>query len=162
MAYSPLDFIASETAKLVPLSSTSDGSGYGIDLICTSDLDSRLAETSTGSVASLAQDIFHRVTTPRLGLIDDPDWGVDVRGKLSVGQTPQQIQALQSQLEMEIARDDRVNSVSVAVIVSGPKLDQWHITIQVLPLDPALNSFSLVMAVTSGQALLEAIQQAPR
>jgi hypothetical protein len=154
-----LDSIAAQTALLVPLSSTGDGSGFGIDLICPSDLDPRLAETDTNSNASLSQDLFHRITTPRGGLIDDPDYGIDLRGKLSVGQTPQQIQALQGEIEAECRKDDRVNDVQAVVTVSGARLEIWTITLQVLPLDPASNSFELVLSVTNGQALLTAINQ---
>lgn len=157
---SVLDQINSEIAVLSQLSSTGDGSGYGVDLVCVTDLDSRLAETDPASIASLSQDLFHRITTARGSLQDDPDYGFDVRAKLSVGQTPQQIQALQGQLEGECRKDDRVADIRVSVVISGARLDSWTITLAVLPQDPALTSFSLIVAVTSGEALLLETQNA--
>jgi hypothetical protein len=78
------DFVAAEIAKLVPVATApEEATGYGADLVCISDVDANLAETDPATTATLAQDAFHRITTPREGLPDDPDYGIDVAEFLS-------------------------------------------------------------------------------
>jgi hypothetical protein len=134
--------------------------GYGVDLVCVTDLTARLDETDPNSLESLAQDSFHRITTARLSLIDDPNYGIDIRAALSVGQTPQQIQSWSGQLSSELKKDDRVALADVTIVFSAPA--DYLITIVITPEDPSITAFTLVVAVTNGEALLEAINSAPK
>jgi hypothetical protein len=120
--------------------------GYGRDLVCVADLTTTLEETNPGTVESLAQDLYHRVTTERGTLVDDPDFGLDVRSFLSAGLTPQQLTLISHQVQLECLKDDRCASVEVDVLTGRP--GALDITIAVTPQDPALAAFTLVLAVT--------------
>jgi len=133
--------------------------GYGTDLVCVSDLDPYLAETDSTTVQSLAQDCFHRITTARLALIDDPNYGIDIRAALSSPQTPQQIQSWAGQLSSELRKDDRVDVADVTLVFTLPST--YTISIFITPVDPSLTDFSLIVIVTDGQALLDAVNSAP-
>jgi hypothetical protein len=127
---------------------------YGRDLVCIDDLTTTLEETDPASNASLAQDIYHRITTERGSLVDDPDFGEDVRGYLSLATTERELLAIGGRLETEILKDDRVALVTVEVTGDTTQLD---ITISVTPNDPALATFRMILAVTSAEALLQEI-----
>lgn len=153
--------IEAEIAKLTRQSSTPvPPLGYGVDLVCVTELDPYLAETNPDTIESLAQDCFHRITTARLSLIDDPSYGIDVRAALSKPQSPQQIQSWTGQIASELRRDDRVLDVSVTMTFELPST--YWITILVTPANPALTAFTLVMSVVDGEALLVAVNTAPK
>jgi hypothetical protein len=152
--------IAIEIAKLTRLASTPvPPLGYGTDLVCVTDLDPYLAETDPNSVQSLAQDCFHRITTARLSLIGDPNYGIDIRAALSAPQTPQQIQSWAGQISTELRKDDRVVDADVTMVFKLPST--YTITILITPADPNLTTFSLVLSVVDGQALLDAVNSTP-
>jgi len=148
--------IEQEIAKLTRQSSTPvPPLGYGIDLVCVTELDPYLAETNPDTIESLAQDCFHRITTARLSLIDDPSYGIDIRAALNKPQSPQQIQSWSGQIASELRRDDRVVDAAVNLVFELPST--YDISILITPADPNLTPFSLIMAVTNGEALLEAV-----
>jgi hypothetical protein len=124
---------------------------YGRDLVCINDLTPTLEETDPATIASLAQDIYHRITTERGSLVDDRDFGEDVTGYLSTASTPRALLSIAGRLEAEILKDDRVSTVAVELDGNTTQLD---ITIVVTPQDAALASFRMVLAVTSAEALL--------
>lgn len=154
------DTIAALTAELVTLSSTAAPPlGYGIDLVCVSDIDPLMAETLSDTVASLAQDSFHRVTTPRGALPDDPNFGIDVRSMLSAGMTQATIRTVSGAIHGELKKDDRITDVEVSVIFSGSfRAPTANITIRITPADGS-SAFNLIMAVTDGAALLSEISK---
>jgi hypothetical protein len=154
------DFISQATALLVPLSSVPADPGYGIDLICVTDLDQRLLETAYDSNESLSQDLFHRVTTKRGSLADDLDYGIDLRGMLSSAQLPETLLNLQAAVEQECAKDPRVRDVSCSAVWNAQK-QELNVSIAVRPYAlTAVNGFQLIMTVTSGSAILESISNA--
>jgi hypothetical protein len=124
---------------------------YGRDLVCIDDLTPTLRETDPATTESLAQDIYHRITTERGSLPDDKDFGEDVRGYLSAAADARALLSISGRLEAEIRKDDRVATVVVELTGNTSQLD---ITISVTPQDPALAAFEMVMAVTSAAALL--------
>jgi|GEM_PF-3274178 len=151
--------IAAEIAALTRQSSTPvPPLGYGVDLVCVTDLDPYLTETDPATIESLAQDSFHRITTARLSLIDDPSYGIDIRAALNKPQSPQQIQSWSGQMASELRKDDRIVDVAVSMTFELPST--YRITILITPADPALTTFSLVVSVVDGEALLEAINAA--
>jgi phage baseplate assembly protein W len=112
--------IASLTAGLVTLSSTAQPPfGYGIDLVCVSDIDAHMAETMSDTVQSLAQDSFHRITTPRGSMPDDPNYGIDIRSMLSAGLTQSAIRGISSAIHGELTKDDRIADVEVDLSIGG-------------------------------------------
>lgn len=151
------DAIASGLAALTPAATTPTASGYGIDLVCFDDIDPRMAETDPADLASLAQDCYHRITTTRGTIPDAPDFGVNVIEFLHRGTTPQELAAMGGQCESEIAKDDRVDAVTVTLDV-GIAAKSLAITVDVTPVDTAIGPFTLIVSVTDGAALLKEIQ----
>jgi hypothetical protein len=153
------DTLAAEIAKLTRQSSTPvPPLGYGVDLVCGTELDPYLAETDPNTIQSLAQDSFHRIVTARLSLIDDPSYGIDIRAALSKPQSPQQIESWTGQIASELRRDDRVADVTVTMAFELPA--NYTITILIVPADPKLTDFALIVSVVEGEALLVAINAA--
>jgi len=151
--------IEQEIAKLTRQSSTPvPPLGYGIDLVCVTELDPYLAETNPDTIQSLAQDCFHRITTARLSLVDDPSYGIDIRAALNKPQSAQQIQSWSGQIQSELKRDDRVVDVVANLVFTLPAT--YRITVLVTPADPNLTPFNLIMTVIDGEALLEAVHAA--
>jgi len=127
---------------------------YGADLYCWSDID-EIASDVTG-IDLLAQDIFHRLSTPRGRLIDDRDYGIGVLEMLNKPVTRQELAALEGQITNEILKDDRLLSVGVNVVVIG---NSASIHIFATPLDPAVNSFSLTFTASDGEFVLKEISR---
>jgi hypothetical protein len=151
--------LAAEIAKVTRQSSTPvPPLGYGVGLVCTTELDPYLAETNPNSIQSIAQDSFHRIVTARLSLIDDPSYGIDIRAALSKPQSPQQIESWTGQIASELRRDDRVSDVTVTMVFELPA--SYTITILIVPADPRLTSFALIVSVVDGEALLQAVNAA--
>jgi hypothetical protein len=152
MADETRTLIAAGIAELTRVATTPPAPWlYGRDLVCVDDLTPTLEETDPTTTASLAQDIYHRITTERGSLVDDPDFGEDVTGYLSTANTARALLSIAGRLEAEILKDDRVSTVVVELDGNTTQLD---ITIVVTPQDATLVSFRMVLAVTSAAALL--------
>lgn len=92
---------------------------YGHDISCTSDLHpGRVASGAT----LLAEAAFRRLITPRGRLIDDPEYGFDVRGLMSAGLTEADLALLPSRVVAELHKDQRISSVSCVATVSDNTL----------------------------------------
>ena len=125
--------------------------GYGVDLKCIDDLDPALASTDPFSTETLAQDCYHRITTRRGTMPDDPDYGIDILAFLHAPKTPGELRACEGQIATELQKDDRVREASAVVTFDGRKLS---VSVRVTPEDPALGPFSLIIAVVDGATLL--------
>lgn len=149
-------FIDAEIALLTRQATTPTSTEFGIDLVCVDDLDPKLVETRDDSIESLAQDLYHRVTTPRGAVPDAGDFGEDLTAYASQALSPRDIQSIGGRVASECKKDDRVALCEVVVDQpDGP--GSLRVTISVTPDDPRLVAFSLVIAVVDGLALLEAI-----
>lgn len=126
--------------------------GYGSDLSCADDLDPLFVELSSSTLI-LGQALYRRITTQRGTLADDADYGVDVRGYLSRGMTTAQISEAQGVIASEMRKDERVSSVDVVISFDGTT---FSVSAAVEPVDEG-ESFTLVIAVTDGVALLKAV-----
>jgi len=84
------------------------------DLVCIDDLDPLGAEASDRQ--SLSQDLYHRLITPRGRILDDAEFGLDVRTWLS-DDVPANAAAL---IEEEMLKDQRVASASVTISKTSP------------------------------------------
>lgn len=122
--------------------------GFGRDLVCVEDLTTTLRETDPTTVESLAQDLFHRITTERGTILDDPDFGTDARDFLSAGATPTVLLAIGGQLSLECLKDDRVNKADVDVVTGASSA--LNVTLAITPADPALRPFTMIVALTPG------------
>lgn len=83
---------------------------FGSDLSCTDDLDDVAREISGQDV--LAQAIYRRLTTPRGQLLDDPDYGIDVRSFLSRGIDAGKLREIEGTIRQEVLKDERVANVT--------------------------------------------------
>lgn len=128
--------------------------GYGTDLWCQDDIRES-AEDVTGRLL-LAQSNYRRVTTDRGSLPDDPDYGINVRSFLHVGMTDRDIAAAQGQIAQELEKDDRNERVTVEIVLTLAT-KAMRIRIFVEPADES-GDFEMVLAVTSADVLLEAIE----
>jgi hypothetical protein len=128
---------------------------YGVDLSCVEDVTDDLAEVDPNSVTALGEALLRRLTTPRGTLPDDRNYGIDVRSFCNLGMSTQDIRDLASKIRSEVTKDDRVDDA--AVTIGNPVTSDLSIAVQVTPVDRALGVFTLTLAVTDGQLLLEAI-----
>jgi hypothetical protein len=75
----------------------------------------------------VAQSNFHRLTTPHGGLIDDPNYGLDLNGFLEKGIALSNISDVPSQIQAELLKDDRNETVSVTMSVPKPNVLNFKI-----------------------------------
>ena len=68
---------------------------------------------TVSGLAVLVQSVLMRQTTPTGSLIGAPDECFDIRGFVSSGMTATQIQSLQSLIQSQLLRDQRITSASV-------------------------------------------------
>lgn len=133
-----------------------DSLGYGRDLACITDLDPRLAEVDPMSPGAITQAVIRRFITPRTGLIDDADYGLDVRAHCNRGVTLRDLRALAGAMQGEAQKDDRV--ATATVIVTASSLGQvLSMQVEIVPADPALAEFSFTFAVTDASVLMVTI-----
>jgi hypothetical protein len=132
--------------------------GFGADLWCEADLRADFAEVDGKTTLALAQAIVRRLDCPRGALPDDPDYGLDLRGYCNRGVTADEIRSLAGRIRSEVAKDDRIEALGVTVTPSptGTELD---VTLAVTARDPALGGFSLTLALTSADVLIEEIRR---
>jgi hypothetical protein len=133
--------------------------GYGSDLSCDSDLREDMGEVDGMSLLALSQAILRRLDCPRGALPDDPNYGVSLRSYLNRGSTADELRALAGQVRAEIEKDDRVTSASVIVTPSSTG-DSLSIDLAIAPVDARIGGFSLTLAVTPLEILLEEIRRA--
>jgi hypothetical protein len=146
-------FLDSVIADLEPLARPAQPPlNYGRDLLCLNDLDARMTETDPNTVESIAQDAWHAIITERGTIIDAPDFGLGVDSALSQGRTITELIALGGRADQELSKDDRIaTSVTTATVVGT----DVRLSMLITPEDPTLRSFSLIVALTDGKALLQ-------
>jgi len=130
--------------------------GFGRDLRCVTDVTERLDEVDPESPIAIVESLIRRLTTPR-GLVPDlPNDGLDLRQHLNRGTTPTDLAALRGRIQSEATKDDRVQRVQVAV--AFPSTREMRVEIQFTPANPALQTFSATLAITTGAVALEALR----
>lgn len=140
--------------KIATTPDTADG--YGRDLVCIDDLDPRAKETDPNSLETLAQDLYHRVSTSRGQMPDDPDYGIDLIEFLHRPTTTTELLAMAGVVSGECRKDDRVSDVETTVTFDS-KTDSLSVSIDVTPKDPDLAIFKLIIVVIDGATLLQEI-----
>jgi hypothetical protein len=118
---------------------------YGIDLDCGEEGLSPTFELTAGRVA-LAQAIAHRLQTPRGGLLDDPNFGIDVRSWLNDSGSPVRVFALRQALLAEVLKDERVQSAQ-ARVTFAPSGQTLTLQLSITPVDSD-TPFALTLEVT--------------
>ncbi len=116
---------------------------FGTDISCVTDL---AADGHTVSGQRLVGEaVVRRWSTPRGGLLDDPDYGFSIIDYLNDDMSPADLAALQAGAEAEALKDTRVQSASVvATLAKGTG------TLQIVAeLVTALGPFTLTVAVSA-------------
>jgi hypothetical protein len=133
--------------------------GYGTDVSLTSDLSPTLELVDAFSTRSIAEAILRRLDCPRGALVDDPDYGIDVRSMLNRGMTDAEVRALAGRIRAEVEKDDRIDTATV-IVTPTPTADELRIQVVATAADARTGRFSLVLAVTSAEVLLEELRGA--
>jgi len=152
-----LDLIAAEIA-LVPVADRAAplALGYGVDLACVMDVTPDLAEVDPLSVTAVGQAIMRRLITPRGGVLDDQNYGFDLRAYCSRGATLDELRGLAASVRGEAMKDSRVADASCSVTYTNGQLTV-NLT---LTLQSSDGPFALVFFVTAdGIALVESIDK---
>lgn len=127
---------------------------WGSDLSCVTDCTATFVELVPNSPLIVAQAVVRRFLTPRGGLIDDNDYGLDLRSYCNRGVTQQDLRTLQARCVAEAQKDERVLTATVNVIAQAPELS---VTALITPKDPTIEVFTFVLSVTNETSLLELI-----
>lgn len=150
--------IAAQLEELTPIAEAPAGDlGYGRDLSCVSDCDDEFIEVASDTPLIIAQALARRFLTPRGTLLDDADYGCDLRGMLNRGVTQEELRSLHTRVTNEAIKDERVEIVTVsASIDTANTVDQTvQISMVITPRDPRIEPFAFVLRVTEAQVLLE-------
>lgn len=154
------DTIDAEIATLERVVEPPTSLAYGRDLSCVTDLvlttTGELAEVEPATRAAIGEALARRLITPRGALIDDADYGFDVRGYCNRGIDADGLRELSARIRSEVTKDDRVDDVTVAVSYNAPT-STLAIRLQIAAVDPALGTFALTFTVSNESALLESI-----
>lgn len=148
-----IDASITELAREVP--APSGDLFFGRDLSCTTGLADNLDEVDERSPLGVAQAAVRRLITARGSLPDDPDYGIDVRAFCNRGTTTAELRELGGRIRVELAKDDRIADLTVAV--TAPSSNTLTVFTQIRPADPAIEAFALTLAVTSSSVVMEAI-----
>ena len=100
---------------------------YGTDLDCLDDIAENGGEVD--GVMCLAQACVRRLITPRGGLIDDPNYGFDVRSIIDQASTKRGQAIIATGVDGEIEKDERVLSSSTAIAVTQIGAGQYSATL---------------------------------
>lgn len=130
--------------------------GYGRDLSCTTEIHPGLAEVDPMSPVGIGEAAIRRLTTPRGGLPDDADYGLDLRSFANRGVPYAELRDLQGMIRNELAKDDRIADLTVTVTLS--RSTDLAVSIRIVPEHPTLAPFALVFVVgADGAVTVEAL-----
>lgn len=128
---------------------------YGRDLSCVTDCDALYSLTpASPSPLIVAQAVTRRFITPRGGLLDEPDYGLDLRGYLNRGVEQSDLRALEIRARLETLKDERVSDCDLEVEISTD-FTALTVTVRLTPVDTSTRPFSFVVSVTDAQVLLD-------
>lgn len=131
--------------------------GYGRDLACVTDITADCAEVDPMSRAAVVQAVLRRLTTPRGKLIDDPDYGFDVRQFANRAATNVELRSIGDQCRGEAVKDDRVFDATITATYDDAAR-KLTVSVMLDCYDPVLGTFDFTFAVTAdGTALLETL-----
>jgi hypothetical protein len=120
---------------------------FGVDLWCQDDIDPTGATVSGPLI--VAQACYRRLTTRRLGLVGDPNYGYDVEDIINADVTQADLARHQAAIEAECLKDERVQGAPTTCVMTAGVL-----TIGIA-LDLGDGPFALVLAVSQvGVSLL--------
>lgn len=123
---------------------------FGSDLDCATDITSTARELADDDPLVVSQACYRRLTTPRDGLVDDREYGLDLRAYLHRGLTASRLRSVEAQIKSELTKDERVDAVQVTV--DQDDAETCSVTIAG---ETAEGPFSLVLELTDGDALIK-------
>ena len=130
--------------------------GFGADIASGADLILPVRDVDPMSREAIALALLRRLDCPKGGVVDAPDYGIDLVQRLNRGQTEVERNATAGAVRNELEKDDRV--VSLTVRTSGDS-QRMIIDIRVFPADPNVDEFSLTFAATSAGVVLDRISE---
>jgi hypothetical protein len=140
----------------IPFAADGTDLGFGSDLVCWDDFDEQFTECDPTSPYAVAQDAYHRLNTQRGLIIDDPDYGKDVKGMLQRAFGPNGRIETEGQLRGELLKDNRIDPATLKVVVTVDATGR--------AIDMSVNGFcakgpfALVMRASDAGVLLKSIQ----
>lgn len=155
--------IADGLAALTPLYPTPQPPfGYGTDLSCAGDVTEALDEVDPFTPLGIGQAVARCWDCPRGALPNDgkdaADYGISLSDYCNKGMREQDLRSLQSRLEAEALKDDRISKIVVKVfIIRAGAIVTLDVQAQITPFDPTIGTFKLVLAVTSADVVIKAI-----
>ena len=114
---------------------------YGTDVSCITDLDPSFRLVS--GQLSVGQAVARRLITERGTLIDDPNYGTDLRKYLGEPKSASVLSRCSSDAEREAMQDERVQSASAESFYVG---DDLKVSVEV---ETAEGVFELVLAINA-------------
>jgi hypothetical protein len=121
--------------------------GWGTDLWCMLDLSPTMADVDPmNAEQAIGQALIRRLITPRGSLLDDGNYGLDLRGMCNRGITSRELASLSDQIRNECRKDDRTQDVTPTVTWSF-STSVLTVSLKVTPVDQAVGNFSLTFAV---------------
>jgi hypothetical protein len=149
-----LEDIQAEVSALLREVETPAAVGYGVDLSCVADLHDDLREVDPNSPEGIGEAVLRRWTCPRGQNADDPDYGRDVRAILNRGLTQAELLGEAGLLRAEAEKEDTVDTCDVTLTLNvADRL--VSIVGKITPVDPTIEPFRFVAAVTDGATMLE-------
>lgn len=121
----------------------------GADLACVSDLPDTMSMVS--GRRALGEAIARRLQTPRGRLINYPNYGFDLTGELNDDLSPADFARIQSGVEQECIKDERVQSATCTLTFTAGTLTA------VIVLVDGAGPFTLVLAATALDVTLLAV-----
>lgn len=122
---------------------------YGSDLDCVTDLSATMNETS--GLHMLAEALVRRLITPRGTLIDDANYGFDVRQYLGADLSPADVVRVGSGIDTELVKDERVIVSKTTISLTQPF---GILNINTIVTPSAGPTFPFVLVVSQVTALL--------
>lgn len=146
--------LATITREVAPLD---EPLGYGRDLSCVTDISDTCEEVDPQSPQGIAEAICRRYISPRGSLIEDPDYGLDLRGLCNKGIAYEELRELADQAQAEAKKDDRVDHAEVTLDYDDTT-STLTVSVDLTPADPELGPFSFIFQVLEdGTPLLESV-----
>lgn len=133
----------------------SDDLGFGRDLSCTTSIRPDLAEVAPDSPVGVGEAAIRRLITPRGGLPDDRDYGLDLRSYANRGVSVNELRDLEGMIRSEVMKDDRI--ANATVVVTAPTMNALDVSILIEPEDGTRTPFSLVLGLSDGDVVKEVI-----
>ncbi len=124
---------------------------FGTDFDCTDDLTLEMREVSGPLV--LAQNVYRRLSTPRGMLLEDPDYGKDLREYLHRGLTATERAAIPGEVRAEVLKEERIASATVRVVAFSDE----EMTLEIY-CESAEGPFSLTLDVTATAVTLKEVR----